>query len=403
MVSPQPWLICLIALIGNCGFWLFCFNQVNAAGLPRNWTKRLEKLLVLLCFSVPIVVAVVDRDPLVLWLNQATTWWPNHTTLFAVWAGWSLLSACVLGPPWLESRRWIAPPRQLISSTAQHFDVSSELSGPSVGNWSTYLLNQIPFNEITKLELNRKELLLDRHVLGVEGLTIGHLSDLHFTGQLTFDHFRFVLDRFQEMEPDLIVITGDIIDLHGCLPWIESLLGSLSAPLGCTFLLGNHDKRLGDLDALTSNLCSLGYFDLGARNQIISLSSGSQILLYGNELPWLERHADASPPAAPDSLAGPLPPACLRLGLSHTPDQIAWARRLKLDLLLAGHTHGGQVRIPGIGPLVSPSRYGSRFASGVFYRAPTLMHVSRGISGTHPLRWRCLPEVSMLTLRSPPA
>ncbi len=69
--------------------------------------------------------------------------------------------------------------------------------------------------------------------------------------------------------------------------------------------------------------------------------------------------------------------------------------------MLAGHTHGGQIRIPLVGPLVAPSHYGSEFASGVFYLKPTLMHVSRGLSGVHPFRWFCPPEISILTLRNP--
>jgi predicted MPP superfamily phosphohydrolase len=71
-----------------------------------------------------------------------------------------------------------------------------------------------------------------------------------------------------------------------------------------------------------------------------------------------------------------------------------------VDLLLAGHTHGGQIRFPIIGPIVAPSWYGSQFASGVFYRQPTLMHVSRGLAGVHPLRYRCQPEIALLELYS---
>ncbi|MEM7479130.1 MAG: metallophosphoesterase, partial [Planctomycetota bacterium] len=85
---------------------------------------------------------------------------------------------------------------------------------------------------------------------------------------------------------------------------------------------------------------------------------------------------------------------------THTPDCIPWARENQCDLMLAGHTHGGQMRLPLIGPLLAPSLYGSAFASGVFYLKPTLVHVSRGIAGTHPLRLRCPPEISLLTLRT---
>ena len=263
------------------------------------------------------------------------------------------------------------------------------------------VLDWLPGNQITELDVARKELQLPR-AAHFDGLKIGHLSDLHFTGQLSIEHYLFVFDRFLELEPDLIVITGDIIDHDKCLPWIEPLLSRLQAPLGCTYLLGNHDLRLKDVAALTSIIASLGHHDLGVSDQRIPLASGTEILLTGNELPWLERHSESPGDRrqAQAMWAQPQDPHVLRLGLSHSPDQIEWARRLRLDLVLAGHTHGGQVRFPAIGPIVAPSHYGTRFASGVFYLSPTLMHVSRGVAGTHPLRWRCRPEVSLLTLRA---
>jgi hypothetical protein len=67
--------------------------------------------------------------------------------------------------------------------------------------------------------------------------------------------------------------------------------------------------------------------------------------------------------------------------------------------MLSGHNHGGQVRLPGFGPVYSPSAFGCHYASGVFWESPTLLYVSRGISGKHPLRWNCLPELTRLVLR----
>ena len=66
--------------------------------------------------------------------------------------------------------------------------------------------------------------------------------------------------------------------------------------------------------------------------------------------------------------------------------------------MLAGHTHGGQIRIPFIGALISPSHYGFRYAGGVFFEPPTVLHVSRGLAGLHQLRFNCPPELPLLTL-----
>jgi predicted MPP superfamily phosphohydrolase len=89
-----------------------------------------------------------------------------------------------------------------------------------------------------------------------------------------------------------------------------------------------------------------------------------------------------------------------RLLLSHSPDQLAWARRHDVTLMLAGHTHGGQGRLPLAGPVLSPSYHGSRYASGDFYKAPTTMHVTRGLGGVHLMRINCRPELSLITLRT---
>jgi hypothetical protein len=88
-----------------------------------------------------------------------------------------------------------------------------------------------------------------------------------------------------------------------------------------------------------------------------------------------------------------------RLLLSHTPDNFRWAQQHKVDLMLAGHNHGGQVRLPVLGPVFAPSACGVRYASGAFWEPPTLLYVSRGLSGEHPLRYRCLPELTALVLQ----
>src|SRR5207237_8961353 len=85
--------------------------------------------------------------------------------------------------------------------------------------------------------------------------------------------------------------------------------------------------------------------------------------------------------------------------LSHTPDQLPFARRHDFDLMLAGHNQGGQIRLPYLGALITPSFYGSRYAGDLYFADPTLLHVSRGLAGIHPIRFNCPPEVPLLILR----
>jgi predicted MPP superfamily phosphohydrolase len=88
--------------------------------------------------------------------------------------------------------------------------------------------------------------------------------------------------------------------------------------------------------------------------------------------------------------------------MSHTPDLVYPLSRRGVELVLAGHNHGGQARLPGIGPVLMPSRYGRRLDQGFFRVGPTLLHVSRGVGAKHPLRFRCPPEISRIVLRAVP-
>jgi predicted MPP superfamily phosphohydrolase len=152
--------------------------------------------------------------------------------------------------------------------------------------------------------------------------------------------------------------------------------------------------RLRDELGLRREIVRHGLVDLGGRYETREIRN-ALVLLAGNELPWFAPAADMSQMAGELKRRHPL-----RIAVSHSPDQFGWARTHDFDLMLAGHTHGGQIRLPVIGPIFSPSRYGVRYASGTFFRAPTLMHVSRGLSGTRPLRFNCRPELTQLVLRS---
>jgi predicted MPP superfamily phosphohydrolase len=89
-----------------------------------------------------------------------------------------------------------------------------------------------------------------------------------------------------------------------------------------------------------------------------------------------------------------------RILLSHSPDQFGWAQRWDFDLMLAGHTHGGQFRLPWIGPFLTPCWHGVKYSCGTFVEGPTVMHVSRGISSELPFRLNCPPEINKIVLRA---
>lgn len=260
----------------------------------------------------------------------------------------------------------------------------SELVGEGRAKW----LAKLPRNEQFQLEVVEKSYPFARLPKAWDGASIVHFSDLHFRGPVTRRYFEEVMREAAALNGDMIFFTGDLMDHRQCLEWIPSTLGTLSAPLGCYFILGNHDWYLPVTDEMRRRLQSHGWQETSGR--VLELRRGDdRLIIAGTERPWMG--------TAPDFTTAPQD--AFRIVLSHGPDQIDWAEANRVDLMFAGHTHGGQIRLPILGPVYAPSRYSCRYASGVFYRPPTLMLVTRGISGREPIRYNCRPELTKVILR----
>jgi uncharacterized protein len=312
------------------------------------------------------------------------------------WAGWpryDYLCLLVLGyavPAWFWQRaRYPARDHVL---TRRLFRVDRELTATNLCSGTTAWARRIPGNQILDLEVNEKRIPMKRLSPNLEGLTIVHLSDFHFTGELARPYFEFVAQQANQLQGDLVCFTGDALDNSACLEWFPAVFGALEARHGVFGILGNHDKRMGDVHEIRRTLETCGVNYLGGNWSEVEIG-GERALLAGNEAPWLPAPEMRDAPAAEEG--------SLRLLLAHSPDQLAWARTHQFDLALAGHTHGGQVRLPVVGPILAPSRFGTRYASGLFHESPTWMHVSRGVSGLHSLRIRCRPEITRLILTRP--
>ncbi|PYE55795.1 metallophosphoesterase [Deinococcus yavapaiensis] len=246
---------------------------------------------------------------------------------------------------------------------------------------------------------------VSRHRVSLAGLTaplrVAHLSDLHFGPFIREGSVRAWVDATLRERPDLIVITGDFFDhlFRGDGAPLLRLLARLSAPLGVFGVWGNHDNAIFGFD-------ENGIFHPDWRERRTNWgralrASGVRILL--NEgvrvrsdlyLAGIDDERTGWPDLA-RALAGRRGETVLLL--SHTPDALPSVPS-NVALTLCGHTHGGQVKLPVVGPLVTSSRYGRRFAEG-FVRAPALGFVSRGLGVSNlPLRLDCPAEVAMLEL-----
>lgn len=274
-----------------------------------------------------------------------------------------------------------------LEKSGRILDVVKHLGRRPIGDSRKRLLTYLPGNEVFSVELVERTLCLPRLPAAWDGLTIVHLSDLHFRGTPDRDYFRFVMDRCADWQPDLVAVSGDIADSNYHTRWIVPVLGRLRWRSAAIAILGNHDHWY-DTTSIRRRLRRLGM--LVPSNSWHQLEvRGEPLIVIGHEGPWLRPE--------PDLRDCPREP--FRLCLSHTPDNLRWARRAGIDLMLSGHVHGGQVRFPLFGSVLVPSRYGRRYDCGVFDEPPTLLHVSRGLSGDHPLRYLCRPEVTRLTLR----
>lgn len=381
-------------LLGHLALWVALFNRTHAFGIPRRIIQVSEKLHVLAMIGIPLVWASrllgngLPSAPI-------SRLFADHLVegaYFAVACGVLTL----IGTQWAWRRLHERPSSLLRSSWVERHNVAQQVDTELSSGMTAKLLSFVPWNEMTKLAVEEKELELPRLDTKLDGLSILHLSDLHFTGKLRRDYFDFVVDRANELQADLVVVTGDIIDKEECLDWIPTTLGRLESRCGKYFILGNHDKRLSDVPALRRIISDCGFVDLGGRCELVSIED-RPLLLAGNEMPWFGPAPDVPSRDELDHSQ-----EVLRILLSHSPDQLQWARENEFDLMLAGHTHGGQIRFPIIGPVVAPSRFGVNFASGIFDQSPTLLHVSRGISGLDPIRINCPPEVTRIVLRSCP-
>ncbi len=384
------YLLAVLMLCGHLPICIFVINRLHATSLPHWLMKFVDCVWYTTLFGVPLLVAayVLFGPPAFLSeqpLLQIVVWG------YAI-ACWFALAMTI--PVWLKYVADAHTTDRLLSNHSSLIDTVRLLGRRPVRSPLTDLTSRLPMNQVLKLSIEEKVVRLPRLSADLDGLTIAHVSDLHFTGHITSDYFQIVIDRTNELSADLVAISGDIIDSRECWPWLDDVLGRLTSRYGVFYVLGNHDLRVRDEAGLRAQLSKHGFNDLGGRWQMIEVE-GSPIVLAGNELPWFVPAADMKNCPARRGSKRPL-----RIAIAHSPDQIRWAQVYDFDLMLAGHTHGGQIRLPYVGPLFAPSRHGLKFSAGTFYEDPTLLHVSRGVSGTRPLRFNCAPEITKLVLRS---
>jgi predicted MPP superfamily phosphohydrolase len=379
------WLLMLGACLGHAYFMVIGLNVLYSYPLPHRVLKFTRKIDLAVILAGPVIFGFAMGFPGprgLEWQGYSLRFFLAPYTVFCFLLG-------VVVAPFTQVLYWLrrtAP--QLVEQQSQVVDVAKELGYWPEGRGKHARLTRLPFNRCFQVEFRRLTLKLPQLPEAWEGLTILHLTDLHLRGTPDRRFYQWVMERaLGEGVPDLIALTGDVVDSGWHHRWIVPVLGRLRWSLVAFAILGNHDVWR-DVPLIRRRLARLGFDVIGNGWRQIDVR-GQPLVVIGHEGPWFKPLADLSA----------CPAGTFRLGLSHSPDAIGWARRHAIDLLLCGHVHGGQIRLPLIGSTFVPSRHSRRFDAGTFFLPPTLMHVSRGLAGQHPLRFNCYPEVTRIVLR----
>ncbi len=243
-------------------------------------------------------------------------------------------------------------------------------------------------------DINPIMLPLSRLDAAFDGYRIVHISDLHTDTWLGVERLAQVVNLVNAQEPNLIVITGDFITYKDAtlIERMAPVLARLEAPDGVMAVLGNHDYWSAP-DEIQAMLETAGIEQMG--NQVHTIQRGAAALhIVG--LDDVHNKRDEL-----QNVMAKIPPHGAAILLVHVPDFADVAAVTgRFDLSLSGHSHGGQLILPGLGPLVLPP-YGKKYYSGLYRVNGMYQYTTRGLgTSTFAVRLNCPPEISVHTLRS---
>ena len=244
-------------------------------------------------------------------------------------------------------------------------------------------------------EISTLSLVLPRLERSFDNYRIIHISDIHLGTWMTPDRFIDIVTAVNSLRPDLIAITGDFVtNLTHCTPsHLSNILSKLKAKDGVYAVLGNHDYW--------SNAYSIR--QILKNSEVIELPNSVHTLYRGQACLHIAGIDDYwENKSRLFNVIQQIPDKGSAILLAHEPDfAVISARSKRFDLQLSGHTHGGQVILPKIGPLVLPM-YGRKFPVGLYNVDGMFLYTNRGLgTGQIKIRFNCRPEIAMITLHTP--
>jgi len=258
------------------------------------------------------------------------------------------------------------------------------------------------YHDTTDLKITRLEVPLRRLPSRFDGLRIVQLSDFHYDRYVDVRVITSAVQAANQLQPDVVVLTGDFVtqgpftgeydppsarDAEPC----SHILSRLRSRLGIFAVLGNHDYYT-DPNVVAEILRSRGFHML--RNQSFAVEQDGARL-------WMAGVNDVVAGADDLELAlQKIPSTEAVILLAHEPDFADWVPPGRVDLQLSGHSHGGQIVLPVIGPPYLPP-LARKYPWGLRRLGPLTLYTNRGVGTiTLPLRFNCPPELTLFTLRA---
>ncbi len=374
-----------------CGAWL----AVHLAGAEIPGFLHVAGPLIVYGINRTIVRRPLPEAPLALQLRRAYT-------AVAFTSVFGLIALLLVGLGWTVARAGLyvagvqaAHPAVGLLGEGARVAASTGILGVAGAMAYAYARGA------SRLWVNRLEVDVADLPASGEGLLIAQISDVHAGAFLSPDLLADYVTRVNQLGPDLIVITGDLADSAEWAGRLFPVLDGLEAPLGVYAILGNHDRAAGEaaiaaaLERTTSIRLLL--------DEVVELpGAGKGIFVAGVR----DRGRDWARgvrrcPALP-ALAEQIPAGAPWILLSHRPDLFDQARALGASLVLAGHTHGGQLAIPlpGATPL-NLARFMTRYSRGTYRSGGCTLHVNLGLGVTgQPARLATPREITLIRLRA---
>jgi hypothetical protein len=250
------------------------------------------------------------------------------------------------------------------------------------------------FIEAERLMVTRVDVPIAGLDRAFDGFRLVQVSDVH--GKLRLGR-KPLTELVAAQRPDLVAITGDLINAGGPYEPALAATGRMTAPYGVFFVPGNNETNAaaaGRTAGLVPWLTSFGVQSLVNRPAKVE-RCGAWFWLIGVDDPTRRRLDDLGRAVKGTEDGRP------RILMAHSPDILTRTGRTRLDYVIVGHTHGGQVCLPWFGPLITRSPFGRRLASGPGWADGVRAYVSRGL-GTSllPIRLSCPPEIVVHVLRA---